>query len=64
MRDVPPSFFHSLEQRHLDHERDEAVRQPEERKKQRVPERCMNIISVEMTGVFKKASREAADGGN
>jgi hypothetical protein len=40
------------------------VRQPEERKKQRVPERCMNIISVEMTGVFKKASREAADGGD
>jgi hypothetical protein len=50
---------HSVEQR-----RNEAVRQPEERKNSECPRRWMNIRSVEQTGVFKSASREAEDGVN
>jgi hypothetical protein len=37
---------------------------PRGKKNSECPRRWMNIRSVEMTGVFKKASREAADGGN
>jgi hypothetical protein len=40
------------------------VRQPEERKNSECPRRWMNIGSVELTGVFKSALREAEDGEN
>jgi hypothetical protein len=40
------------------------VRQPEERKNSECPRGCMNIGSVEVTGAFRSASREAEDGEN
>jgi hypothetical protein len=55
---------HSVEQRRLDHERNEAVREQNERKNSECPRGWMNIGSVELTGVFKSALREAEDGEN
>jgi hypothetical protein len=55
---------HSLEQRRLDQRRDERARQPEERKNSECPRGWMNIGSVEITGAFRSASREAEDGEN
>jgi hypothetical protein len=42
--------------------RNEAVRQPEDTKNSECPRAWMNIGSVELTGVFSSASREAEDG--